>query len=121
MKSLLKTTALSCLTIASLGLTALTSAQVFSYSRESFNQQTIYQPQMNNSHLDTEVSQMKHIANLQPTNLQEQLNKVISGCDDKVEVAGYYCFVLCDQQYPDDWEQRDKCKEECARRMAPDV
>lgn len=64
---------------------------------------------------------MEDITNPKPDSPKEQFNTEISQCDDEVQLAGYYCFQLCDQNYPNNFQLRDQCKEECARRMAPNV
>jgi hypothetical protein len=53
---------------------------------------------------------------LYPTQLSDSQVRA-SQCSQETQIAGYACFQLCDQRYPDDWAARDACKEECARRM----
>ncbi|MGK7938832.1 MAG: hypothetical protein AB4062_01445 [Crocosphaera sp.] len=64
---------------------------------------------------------MEDVTNPKPASPREQFNTEISQCDNEVQLAGYYCFQLCEQNYPNNQQLRDQCKTECARRMAPDV
>lgn len=76
MKSLVKSTALGCLTLASLALTAALPAQA------SLSPETIYYPQEKNAHFDSTISQV-----------QEEQQIAYSYCYIEYYYDGSYAWV----------------------------